>query len=248
MKINLKINRRFELNEVLDFVTEDYTTKEYENYLINMNSERYKLFKEKGVSCVEPGCINTGTHFKLDFNGNQKPHFNLYTDNGILMTKDHIIPKSYGGTNNKANYQVMCTKCNGKKGNGYTKEDALLGKVKNNVNFNMNGEKNNQLLLQSKTNVEVEGFTLKKIELITKDIVKKAKSINEYGKMNKVNAYEVIPKELKEDIEEVLFAYNSLILFTKGNITIGHNSLKVLPKKIKSKMIYDTRLLFEGVS
>jgi 5-methylcytosine-specific restriction endonuclease McrA len=48
-------------------------------------------------------------------------HFNLYAidDNGdeILMTKDHIIPKSKGGRNHLSNYQPMCCVCNQKKDN-----------------------------------------------------------------------------------------------------------------------------------
>lgn len=39
--------------------------------------------------------------------------------NGELkkLTKDHIIPRSLGGSNNMSNYQCMCEVCNGKKSN-----------------------------------------------------------------------------------------------------------------------------------
>ena len=38
--------------------------------------------------------------------------------NGVerLMTVDHIIPKSMGGSHNLSNLQPMCVRCNGKKG------------------------------------------------------------------------------------------------------------------------------------
>lgn len=83
-------------------------------------SERYKTFFTKGYTCSK--CGITGQYFALE-----KPldslryHLNLYAldDNGneILMTKDHIIPKSRGGKNNIENYQTLCQKCNSKKGN-----------------------------------------------------------------------------------------------------------------------------------
>lgn len=45
-------------------------------------------------------------------------HWDLYTDDLIPLTVDHIIPKSLGGANDMSNYQPMCFPCNNKKGNG----------------------------------------------------------------------------------------------------------------------------------
>ena len=46
---------------------------------------------------------------------------NLYAidENGkeVLMTKDHILPKSKGGKDEIDNYQTMCIRCNEAKGN-----------------------------------------------------------------------------------------------------------------------------------
>ena len=48
------------------------------------------------------------------------PHLNLFSrqPNGkmILMTKDHIMPKSRGGADNIHNIQTMCEHCNCRKG------------------------------------------------------------------------------------------------------------------------------------
>lgn len=41
--------------------------------------------------------------------------------NEVLMTKDHIVPKSLGGRNCLENYQTMCCVCNCNKGNGEIK-------------------------------------------------------------------------------------------------------------------------------
>lgn len=47
-------------------------------------------------------------------------HLNMYAmrENGteIMMTKDHIIPRSRGGPNLMWNYQTMCQPCNSRKG------------------------------------------------------------------------------------------------------------------------------------
>ena len=56
------------------------------------------------------------SHYDFDRNG--RPHFNLYAElDGyiVLMTKDHIVPRSKGGKNMLENYQTMCCLCNSAK-------------------------------------------------------------------------------------------------------------------------------------
>lgn len=89
------------------------------NVSVKTSSVRLLTFKESLV-CV--GCGIIGTHFWAECNhGDFNYHLNLYAkleDGGeILMTKDHIIPKSKGGADTLNNMQTMCTKCNNKKGN-----------------------------------------------------------------------------------------------------------------------------------
>jgi 5-methylcytosine-specific restriction endonuclease McrA len=86
---------------------------------VNTSSNRLLTFK-KNVVCV--GCGVRGSHFWVECNpGAFNYHLNLYgitkTGDEILMTRDHIIPKSKGGSDHLNNMQTMCTKCNNKKGN-----------------------------------------------------------------------------------------------------------------------------------
>jgi 5-methylcytosine-specific restriction endonuclease McrA len=40
----------------------------------------------------------------------------------VLMTQDHIMPRSKGGANRLENLQTMCCVCNNRKGNSYSGE------------------------------------------------------------------------------------------------------------------------------
>ena len=90
--------------------------KEYMGHKVKMFSWRYWLFKNKGVKCVL--CGETGTYFNLEIPvGSERPHFNLYSAKGVLITKDHIVSKNKGGRDSLNNLQVMCDPCNHLKGN-----------------------------------------------------------------------------------------------------------------------------------
>lgn len=90
---------------------------------INMGSHRYQCFALYGTDCVD--CGIEGKYFIMERQGAVGQfHFNLYAlddfGNEVLMTKDHILPRSRGGRDEISNYQPMCTYCNGKKGNNMT--------------------------------------------------------------------------------------------------------------------------------
>ena len=118
--------KRYGIDEVFDMIGEKYLTgnlatekNKYNMVVDGFNvrplSLRYKTFYQKGTKCV--CCGKEGTHFKLCGNENtNRRHFNLYADDGTLITKDHIIPKSRGGRDVASNMQTMCEPCNKAKG------------------------------------------------------------------------------------------------------------------------------------
>lgn len=129
--MSLIIIQRIGINAVFEgFVTKDRTRKKIKinNYKgkeikVRRNSDRYILFKEKGLTCVCCGLTANKAYVEIrkeDLNAGHTAHINFYhvTIDGkrTIFTKDHIIPRSKGGPDIQENYQVMCSPCNTKKG------------------------------------------------------------------------------------------------------------------------------------
>ena len=79
------------------------------------NHRRLQVFAKKGTVCVR--CNVEGIHLLASIDPGNGYHVDLYTADFVLMTIDHILPKSRGGESSLANYQPMCQHCNGRKGN-----------------------------------------------------------------------------------------------------------------------------------
>ena len=85
-----------------------------DGYKVRPISLRYMTFYQKGTNCIS--CGRKGNYFLLEGDDNSKrKHFNLYSEDNVLMTKDHIIPKSKGGKDVVDNMQTMCIICNERK-------------------------------------------------------------------------------------------------------------------------------------
>ncbi len=84
---------------------------------------RLKVFHRKGTECVNPECNRVGTKLMVnEVRGRRQKkgpgsiHVDIYTEDNIMMTIDHIHPKSKGGAVlDMNNLQIMCTKCNSNK-------------------------------------------------------------------------------------------------------------------------------------
>ena len=115
----------FSLDEVLPFAGPRAPEREYAGFRVRMESLRYQVF-QKAVVCVSCGAV--GSVFRLQRNDTDKnqpanrAHFNLYAlvgDVWVLMTQDHILPRSKGGKDRLENLQPMCAPCNVRKGSSH---------------------------------------------------------------------------------------------------------------------------------
>lgn len=108
------------IQDVLFETRRGFSKIDFDGDLIKGNSQRYQTFFTKGCKCVT--CGIEGKYFAKERLIDQSTyHLNLYAidknGNEVLMTKDHILPRSKGGANSINNYQTMCQPCNMKKAN-----------------------------------------------------------------------------------------------------------------------------------
>ena len=85
---------------------------------IKTGSLRYGTFADS-VKCAACGIEGTRVYKEKTDDVHNRFHLNLYAFNGreeVLMTKDHIKPRSKGGANTLSNLQTMCCVCNVEKG------------------------------------------------------------------------------------------------------------------------------------
>lgn len=142
----------FKLEEILPFIRGDKNDSrgsskksillkyDGKKYRISLGHSKFRLFK-KHRKCVS--CGRVGNIFVLDRQEGHKKitvyhkkhsniHLNLYChypedgENYVLMTQDHIIPKSCGGRTHVSNLQPMCVHCNRAKKNIVTNDEIKL--------------------------------------------------------------------------------------------------------------------------
>lgn len=113
--LNIIRTKKLVVDEVID-------RKDKEFVIINgrrckITSQRLEQFS-KSVTCAK--CGISGSFFSLErHKSDRDPHLNLYhkgkNSKFVMITKDHIIPRSKGGKDWMSNYQTMCKPCNEKK-------------------------------------------------------------------------------------------------------------------------------------
>lgn len=76
---------------------------------------RLRVFVMKGRKCC--WCGREGTYLVEGKDSGGNVHIDLYDREFVLMTVDHIVPKSKGGWATLANLRPMCIRCNNRRGN-----------------------------------------------------------------------------------------------------------------------------------
>ena len=85
---------------------------------VSSKSSRVRCLIQGGGKCVE--CGLQGSFWAVEKHRVRDPyHINLYglgkKGKEVMLTRDHIIPKSKGGGDSLINCQVLCSKCNSDK-------------------------------------------------------------------------------------------------------------------------------------
>lgn len=129
-----EILARFTVDEILALIPEEdgnYGRKiaiqtDFGPIYVSIASKKLLTFKQS-LTCAT--CHAVGSYFLLVRNPHAKGRasLELFTDEGKLLTRDHIMPKSLGGGNEMSNSQTMCLMCNSQKGSKLPLVTAAAG-------------------------------------------------------------------------------------------------------------------------
>jgi hypothetical protein len=115
--------RSFSLHDGFEYLSNESQERQIGGHWVESlaKSPRLKMFQQGNIQCVECGIVGTNWHIERHVNDTVMPFsVNLYAELGdeeVLMTWDHKVPRSLGGSNSLSNAQCMCSRCNGNKGN-----------------------------------------------------------------------------------------------------------------------------------
>ena len=96
------------IKEGIEFIL-NIPLKKYES----INSSRKYILAQLAQTSTKCACCSVvGTKFCLGTDKGGGKHWDLYTEDDIALSVDHMIPKSKDGSENIANKQILCVRCN----------------------------------------------------------------------------------------------------------------------------------------
>lgn len=143
MGINYVSIKKFDVEPILELIRSKEKTAKYKNITFKVSGGRLSNFAYNGVDCI--CCGAKAAYFSLETQlhsvGDLKSyHLNLYAidRNGkpVMMTKDHIILRSLGGSDTVENYSPMCLRCNNLRGNSYESQEEFIKEFRKTLNSN----------------------------------------------------------------------------------------------------------------
>ena len=93
-----------------------------QGYPIWTDTDRYESLYIHGCKCAKCGLEASFAAIEKETSSKDKFHINVYgtrksDGKHIVLTKDHIYPRSMGGLDIMENYQTLCASCNHNKNN-----------------------------------------------------------------------------------------------------------------------------------
>ena len=104
----------------------EYDLEKLEQYATH---RRLQTFYDHGTECVYFGCSAKGTKLVQWKANDNSIHMDLFTDDDVMMTVEHVIPRSLGGKNHISNYLPACQRCNERRGTEYIYTDISSKKI-----------------------------------------------------------------------------------------------------------------------
>lgn len=113
------------INDVLENYRGDDKKLFVNGERVKRDFERFEVLKSCALYCYRCGLV--ATHFTVERakNNHAWPYsLNVYS-NSSMLTWDHILPKSFDGSDDPANARCACARCNSSRGQKMTLKEMI---------------------------------------------------------------------------------------------------------------------------